>query len=384
MAIQSNLALVSNSFTLKSFSQSWVQQGGKVAQEPSQALAGLQEKAMQALAREIPGMGVSELKALDPAEYTPDKVAGRISHFVAMGLENARARGKSEEEVQALFESAVKGVEQGFKEAKDILSNLKVLDGAIAEQVQATEKATFDALDKLAPARGATATGAATGATGVALAQRYQRADDFQLTLTTREGDTIQVSFGRNLDEQGSLAFARDGEGNRAAVMDVSRSESSGYRFSVEGDLSADEIDAIQNLIQDVGKVANDFFGGDVQKAFERAPGIAFDSSQLSSMSLTMSRSEQFSAARIYEGTQRLAEPEQAQAGRRLGHLMRDLRESFEKPALDFLDRPAKAADEIMRGLVEQDSRFKEAAADQQSLYRESLQRLLSSITDKQ
>ena len=65
----------------------------------AQALSSLQEKALNALTREIPGMDASALKKVDANEYTPEKIADRISSFVAMGLENARAQGKTEEEV---------------------------------------------------------------------------------------------------------------------------------------------------------------------------------------------------------------------------------------------------------------------------------------------
>ncbi len=376
MTIQTNLSLVSSSYTLKSFN-SVSGHGARASQDPSQALSSLQNKAMTALAREIPGVESADLQALDPGEYTPEKIADRIGKYVSMGLANARAQGKSEEDVQALYDSAVKGVEQGFKEAKEVLSNLKLLDGSIAEQVDATEQATFAALAKLSPSQ-QTQDVSATKSLG--LAARYQSADDMSLTLTTREGDKVRVNFSRSLDAQGSFAVSEDGEGNQAAVLDISRSQSSGYSFSVEGDLSTDEIDAIQNLVRDVGTVANDFFGGDVQKAFEEAPGIAFDDSQLASMNLHMSRSEQYSAAKAYQETQSLAEPEQAKSGRRLGHLMRDLRDSFEQPALGFLNQAGKGASEIMQGLVEQDSRYKETSVDQQSAYQENLRRLLSSL----
>ncbi|NVZ09154.1 DUF5610 domain-containing protein [Allochromatium humboldtianum] len=389
MSIQAQFSsLVSNSLTLRSHTQVGAQAGSPSLREPAGALSSLQEKALGAIAREIPGMDVSGLKKLDPNEYTPEKVADRITSFVAMGLENARARGKSEEEIQALYESAVKGAEQGFKEAKDILSNLKVLEGNVAEQVDATEKLTFEGLAKLSPTQPKTeteATQAPSTTSGVAVAERYQQAEDFSLKLKTRDGDEVEISFSRNFEAQGRFGFSQDGEGNSAAVLDVSQSEKTGYGFSVKGDLSEDELKAIQTLVQDVGKLAKDFFGGDVQKAFEQAPDVRFDSSQLASMNLTMSRSESYSAARVYEGTQRLEQPESVQnAGRRLGHMMRELRDSFERPELGFLSQPDRAASDIMRGLVEQDGRFQQASPDQQGLYEQNLSQLLNSITPPQ
>jgi len=387
MSIQAQFSsLVSNSLTLRSHTQVGAQAGSPSLREPAGALSSLQEKALGAIAREIPGMDVSGLKKLDPNEYTPEKVAGRITDFVAMGLENARARGKSEEEIQALYESAVKGAEQGFKEAKDILSNLKVLEGHVAEQVGATEKLTFEGLAKLSPTQAKTETEteaarAPSTTSGVAVAERYQSAEDFSLKLKTRDGDEVEISFNRNVEALGRFAVSQDGEGNSAAVMDVSQSENTGYLFSVKGDLSEDELKAIQTLVQDVGKLAKDFFGGDVQKAFEQAPDVRFDASQLASMNLTMSRSESYSAARVYEGTQRLEQPESVQnAGRRLGHMMRELRDSFERPELGFLNQPDQAASEIMRGLVQQDSRFLEANTEQQKRYDQNLEQILNAI----
>ncbi len=379
MAINTHLSNLSNSFTLKSFSHGGSQRP-ETATQPSDALSKLQNKALESLAREIPGMESADLKSLSASEYTPEKIADRIGKFVALGLENARARGKSEDQIQALYDSAVKGVEQGFREVKEILTNLDVLNGGIAVQVEATEKATFDTLAGLSPSRRNETQGAVM-TKSLAVAERYQRADDFSLTVKTRDGDLVKVNFSRELDAQGTLAMGQDGAGNRAAVMGLSRSDQSGYQFSVEGDLSTDEIDAIQNLVRDVGQVANDFFSGDVQKAFEQVSEVAFDGSQLASMNLHMSRTEQYSAAQRYQQTQQVDSPEQSRPGLRLGHLMHDFGDSFQKPALDFLDQVDSMASGIMQGLVEQDSRFKDATSEQQDSYRRHLDRLLGAVS---
>jgi hypothetical protein len=376
VTLQSQLSSLSTAYTPKTNSHA-SGRANQAVPDTAQALSGLQNKALESLAREIPGMEASKFKDLDASDYTPEKIADRISQVVATGLANARANGKSEEDVQALYESAVKGVERGFKEAKEILSNLKVLNGSIADQVGATERATFDALGEISPSHQPQAS---KGVTALAVAERYQQADDFELSLETRDGDRVKVSFSRDLSASSSMAVAADGQGNRAAVLDVSRTESSGFRFSVEGDLSADELEAIQNLVRDVGQVANQFFNGDVQKAFEQAPDIAFDRSQLASMRLHMSRSEQYSVAQRYQQTQQLQNPNQAQSELRLGHLTREMSESAQSPLLAFLDQAKEAVSQLMQGLVEQDSRFKDASSDQQSLYRSNLDRLLGAF----
>lgn len=357
-------------------------QGLQGGQSTNQALSSLQDKVLNALAGKMPGMNADALKKLDANEYTPEKIADRIGSFVALGLENARARGKSEEDIQKLYDSAVKGVEQGFKEAKDILESLKVLNGDIATQVGKTEEATFAALAKLSPSYKADTVGKTGGMTSLAAAERYQRADDFSLTLKTREGDVVKVNFSRSLDAQSGGVAAKDGQGNQASRLDLSRTEKTGYEFSVEGDLNEDEITAIQNLMRDVSSVANDFYGGNVQKAFDEVSNVSFDTNQLASMNLRMSRSEQTSSVQQYQSTQQLENPEQANAGRRLGHLADELRDSFQKSALDFLDQAREAASQIMQGLVQQDSRFKDALPDQQAVYQDNLDRLLSAVQE--
>ncbi|QIK36971.1 hypothetical protein GWK36_01990 [Caldichromatium japonicum] len=343
-------------------------------QGSSGALGQVQERALSSIGRAL-GMEVGQLKSLKAEDYIPERVAERITSFVAQGLESARLRGKSEDELQSLYESAFKGAKQGFQEARELLDSLQVLTGNIAKQVDETERLTFEGLERLAPRQMTE-----SSITGVAAAQRFAQTDDFSLSLKTREGDTVQLRFGRSLEAQGNFAFLRDGLGNQAALLDVSRTEQTGFQFSVEGDLNEDELKAIQTLIQDISGLARDFFNGDVQKAFEQAQGIRFDIGQLAAMNLTMSRSERFSAAQVYEGVQRLDQPAQGEGRLRLGHFMRELRELGGRPELGFVEQPFQAINQILRGLVEQDSAFKSARPELQAQYREHLSQLLESL----
>jgi len=341
---------------------------------------GAQRQVLESLASHIPGMSVEGLKALDPAQYTPDKVAGRISSFVASGLENARARGRSEEDIQRLYDSAVQGAEKGFREARDILSGLDVLNGRIAEQVDETERLTFDALAGLNPSRAAQDAGALGATRSIAAAERFQQSERMELSLRTRDGDEVTIQFARDFDQQASFAAVADGNGNQAASFDVSSTESSGYRFQVKGDLSAEELDAIRNLVQDTTQLAGQFFNGDVQAAFEQAQNISFDSSQLARMELNMSSSTRYTAAQRYQETQQLADTSQNQPGRRLGQFMREMQDRFSQPGLEFLENAMGSGANLLQGLVEQDSRFQTADAEQQALYREQLGRLFDAL----
>jgi hypothetical protein len=343
------------------------QPGNRQSTDPTQILLGK-------LAEQIPGMTTEKLSGLDAENFTPDKVANRIGDFVAAGLEAAKARGASDERLNQMYEAAVKGVEKGFKEAREILDNLNVLNGSIAEQVDETEKLTFEALAELKPGSAEATAQAVLGA-----AERYRNAEDMSLTVKTRDGDEVTIDFSRSQSYDATYGAGADSEGNRTAWMDVSRSESSQYQFSVKGELDEGEIDALQQMIRDISGVANEFFNGDVQKAFEQSADISFDARELQSMELNMSYSRSWAQASTYEQVGNLDQP-QDKPGLHLGQLMKDLAESVGAPSLGFLQSPAQAGRDLMTGLVEQDSRFSDALEALKDEYRNNLKQLLDKV----
>ncbi|RAU17648.1 hypothetical protein DN062_11620 [Nitrincola tibetensis] len=347
--------------------------------ESGRSLSELHNKVLQTLSQSIPGMSVDKFKKLDANQFTPEKVADRISGFVAAGLENARARGASEERVQQMYDAAMKGVEQGFKEAKEILTNLDVLKGTIADDVSETERLTFDALAKLSPQQRLV-----SNLTQMTAAQRFEKSETFELNLMTKEGDKVSISFGRSESMQAGMAVAKSDSG-MAAIFDMSRSETSGFSFSVQGNLNVDEIDAIQSLIRDVNQLANEFFEGDVQKAFEQAANFKMDTQQLASMSLTLTRSESYSAAMSYEKTQALGNSAETQRPQqRLSQLMDGMKQAMNEQIKSFIKEPESFMSELMNGLMHQDIRYIDAQKEQQENLNNNMSRLLESVFPKQ
>lgn len=341
--------------------------GNGKSQDATQVLLGK-------LAEKIPGMTTKKLSGLDAQNFTPDKVAGRISDFVAAGLAAAKNRGASDERLQQMYDAALKGVETGFKEAREILDNLNVLQGDIKTQVDETEQKTFDALAEIAPGSRDAVAQAVLGA-----AERYRNAEDMSLTVKTQDGDEVTINFSRNQSYDATYGAGADSQGNSVAWMDVSRSESSQYQFSVQGHLNEDEITALQQMVRDITGVANEFFNGDVQKAFEKSGDISFDASQLSSMQLNMSYTRTLAQAASYEQVGSLSQPVD-KPGLRLGQMMKDLADSAGAPSLGFLQSPAQAGRDLMTGLVEQDSRFADAMKELQDSYRNNLKQLLDAV----
>ena len=353
--------------------------------DSQRALSELQTRAIDQLARQVPGLGNAQAMAkLSPADFTPERVSERIAGFVNTGLNLARARGASETELQSLQDQALRGVERGFREARDILKGLNVLNGKIADDVDRTEQLTFDRLlGRNTPTRSELQQTDSLRFTAV---QRFQQADDFSLRMTTRSGKEISLEFSRGF-ELSANAQIQAGASQVSKSLDVSRYEATGYGFSVKGDLTEAEQRAVQNLVQDIGRLANDFFNGDVQQAFDQLGSLRFDSQQLASMELnltrTETRTETYTLAQSYAQTQRLAASDESNTLRpvqRLGQLLQEMRDSFNASLLEFLDRPQLAAGDLMRNLVAQDARFKGASDDQQTRFQQNLDRLLDAV----
>lgn len=319
------------------------------------------DKLVAKLAENIPGMSVSEMKGLDANDYSPEKVASRISDFVAQGLEQARSRGASDADLDRMYQAAVSGVEKGFKEATKILKDLDMLSPDISATIDQTKEMTFEALAGLAP----TSDSAPTRETSISAAERYSKAESFSMDVMTQEGDKISINFSSEASITASLGAYSDGD-TSAVSFGIDRNASSNYSFSVEGDLNEEELDALTSLIQDINLIAEDFYSGDVQDAFEQATELEMDKSQLMNLNVTMTQSASYTAVAAYEQVQQLENP-LGDNGRHLGQMMNNMDRFMDNPALGFLEDSTLFGADLLDSLIHQDVRYKDADEESQS-----------------
>ena len=127
----------------------------------------------------------------------------------------------------------------------------------------------------------------------------YQYSESMSLQLTTREGDTVSIDFRQMYSEYQSY------RSEQAAVSDPSgvryfeskeAMESTAFEerfaFSVNGDLNEDELKAIFDVFEQVDKLANSFFDGDIEKALAQAVELDIDFGQLQSFQLNLTQTE--------------------------------------------------------------------------------------------
>lgn len=324
------------------------------------------------LAKNVPGLQKNDVAELASNEFSPQKIADKISKFIAMGLQSARNEGRSEAEIQAKYDAAIEGVKKGFDEAREILENLQLLSADIAKNIDKTEDLTFKALDAINPTQSVNQSFPAYH-TQVAAVERFSHAETFSLDLKTQDGDSVTIIFANQNSQQSSFAYEGNGAGNYSAVYSVSQSQSSAFYFQVQGDLDEDELKAIANLIEEVTEISNEFFNGDVQKAFEIASEFQLDKTELASMNLQLTKSQEYSAASSYRQVQNNAIPN---IGKLSGHLINNYAQAIQQPELDFLQDIQSVSQRLLDSLVQQDNRFIEADEAQQSIFSSSLTKI--------
>lgn len=365
-----------SSFTQQSSQTSFQQatSNGKTSEAASQ------DTVLNRLASNIPGMSGDDLKSMSTDDFSPEKVASRIGDFVAQGLEAARRNGRSEEDIQKMYNAAVDGVKKGFSEAREILDGLGALSNATASNIDLTEEKTLNALSAIEPGQ---KTPEDAQVSRLIAAERYQEAETLSLKVKTQDGDEVTINFAKNSQYESSFGIEKDQQGNTQSLFNISRNESSSYQFSVEGDLDNDEIDALQDLIKDVNEISNEFFDGDVQKAFDMASEFRMDKTELSSMNLRLTQSEQHTAVAKYTAVENLDSPGM-NPGKRLGHMMHNMHGAADRPELGFIKDASSFSREMLSTLVTQDIRYKDSDEPEKARYNANLDSMNNLLASQQ
>lgn len=125
----------------------------------------------------------------------------------------------------------------------------------------------------------------------------YQYSETMSLQLTTKEGDNVTLDFRQMYAEYQSYKQEQHGEQGANGVRHFESREAmemtafeERFAFSVEGDLNEEELAAIFDVFEQVDRLANDFFGGNLEDALQKAMALNIDYGQLESMSLNLTQ----------------------------------------------------------------------------------------------
>ncbi|MDX1756105.1 MAG: DUF5610 domain-containing protein [Marinobacter sp.] len=276
------------------------------------------------------------------AQFEPPSaadVAARVLGFIQGRLQQEAQSGADQGRLAELLSQARAGVEQGFREAREQIEALGMMNDTLSSDIDDSFNRIQDGLGDLEERFLGQAPGQPTPVEATSLSQVEAMArDTLAFEVRTRDGDVVQL----RMDESryGGIRVASGGEGEQARTEATAGTLFAGrYSFSVEGELDAGEREALTALFGEVQNVAGRFFDGDVRGAFEAAQSLGLSGDELASFSLNLTASRTVRAA-TYEAVS--GQPESsARQLRPLGGLAREIQDLGRQAQANGLDLPA-------------------------------------------
>jgi hypothetical protein len=226
---------------------------------------------------------------------------GRGVHGLALAIRDKLAAGGSDSESvlgsinKALDAAAAKLAKQGVPQDQ--------IDSTIARFRNKLSREIGELAGNGAPTE--QPADPAQAAVSAAIAARSESRERFSMDILTAEGDRVSIRFKSvNITEVAAATVSRDGA--TATVAEANVISRGRFKVEVDGDLNEAERAAIGDLLDKVDGIAEDFFKGDVQAAFNAAARVRLESDALSAFDVKMSYSRSVAVAQTYASNARL------------------------------------------------------------------------------
>lgn len=250
-----------------------------------------------------------------------EEVAKNVMKFVGGVIQGAAKGGADDEKLNSLFSQAREGVARGIEMAEKEIGGL--MNDDIAEGISRSRDLIEERLGELEQ-KLLGKTSEQEALTGVAASTSVSSSNSASgnLTIRTRDGDELQISFESlrqfqyERQQSYSAVTQRGNGGGESQQTGYQATDSTSYSyfdrqgisFSLKGELDEDEMEAIAELVEQVNDLADTFFGGDLDKAFEKALELGFDDQELTGYALQLNRVQQTEVVRTYGAIQHYRE----------------------------------------------------------------------------
>ncbi|MEG3766991.1 DUF5610 domain-containing protein [Alteromonas sp. 14N.309.X.WAT.G.H12] len=236
-----------------------------------------------------------------------EEVARNVMRFVGGVIQGAADSGADTNTLSSLFSQARDGVSRGVAMAERDLGNM------INDEISTGIKSSEDLIEKRLSQMESELLG--NPESEAALQQLFetsatsgQPSDSSGLLIRTKDGDEITLKFESVKafqSQQQSLQASTsetDGVRNEASAVNqpYAHYESHSMHFSLKGELDEDELGAIADLVGSVSDLTDTFFGGDIDKAFEKALELGYDDQELAGYALQLNRVQQPDVVKTY------------------------------------------------------------------------------------
>ena len=231
---------------------------------------------------------------VEPISFDFEEVAKNVMDFVGKAISGARDAGASDDKLAEMFAQAREGVDMGFEQARQELGDMDMLTDDVKEGMDRSYGLIQEGIDGLeADIFNKPTESAAPNV--IARELGLQESEQGNISIKTRDGDDINISFGSTTTLAQSQSSTDSGYSS-----ETSYSRSQSFSIEVNGDLDDAELKAINSLVEDISGLADEFFNGDVQKAFEQASELGFDAGQIAQFSLDFKEVKQVAVREHY------------------------------------------------------------------------------------
>ncbi|MBI5462625.1 MAG: hypothetical protein HY941_10620 [Gammaproteobacteria bacterium] len=202
-----------------------------------------------------------------------------------------------------------------------------------------------------APADTATITAdvpaAATDVQRVLTATQSGSAQTGDVRIETRDGDVVTVNFSR-ISAQVELAATSQSDNGTVSGMARASYQSAQLNYSVEGDLDKEEQAAIDHLLHRIDVIADRFFAGNVQAAFQQASHLNVRGEQIAGVAFTLENRSVQQAVSQYQSTQSDTATPVPTGTQALADYTNQVRDLVDNPGVDSVADPAATAGQLL------------------------------------
>jgi hypothetical protein len=296
---------------------------------------------------------INENKAADLADNSKDKdkpatlfdfdkVAENVMRFVGSVIKGAAANGADDERLASLFEQARTGVAKGIAMAENDIGSL--MNDEISEGISRSRTLISDQIARLElDLSDSTEASEVNPLTTVGANVVEQNSGD--LIIRTKDGDEVtlnfvdlrQVSLSReriqsqtdDITTQTQTATDPINKSNQVTTFSAKTIEFSGFSMTISGELDEAELISVESLIGNASELADTFYRGDIESAFNQALAIGYDKQELVGFALQLNRVEKAEVVKAYDYVQRFNDEQSSE---------RD-QENSVKPVAQYLEK---------------------------------------------
>ena len=310
--------------------------------------------------RRKPDFSAPVSKESEGSLFDFEEIAKNVLNFVGGAIKNAQNKGADDSELNELFEQASSGVLRGIKLAEQDLAgflNEEIANG-ISKSKSLIEEGIANLKRDIFNPQAVNLEESTQQSVVNTSSVSYEKQETGELNIRTRDGDRVnirfediqQFEFSQRQVQQITQETKPDekvalSESTKDSIAPVATAETSqpvieaeqepslageqandvnsnnnvieqnavfyqenSFSFSVNGELDEDELKAIGQLVVDANELAEEFFNGDIETAFNQALELGFDEQELSSFALQLTKVENTEVIKAYETVSRFDE----------------------------------------------------------------------------